>query len=192
MTQVRTVAVVVGSLRKDSVTRKLAQAFTALAPAHLKFEIAEIGDLPHFDQDLESDPPAQWVRFRDAVRGADAVLFVTPEYNRSVPGVLKNAVDVGSRPYGQSVWNGKPGAVISVSPGAIGGFGANHHLRQSLVFLNVPLLSQEAYVGNAFSLFGETGEIVAESTEEFLKGYAAAFADWIERIAPAAEARRAA
>jgi chromate reductase len=192
MTQVRNVAVVVGSLRKDSVSRTLAKAVAALAPAHLKFDIVEIGDLPHFDQDLESDPPAQWVAFRDGVRAADAVLFVTPEYNRSVPGVLKNALDVGSRPYGHSVWNGKPAAVISVSPGAIGGFGANHHLRQSLVFLNAPVLSQEAYVGNAFSLFSETGELVNESTEEFLKSYAAAFAEWIERIAPASEARRAA
>jgi chromate reductase len=192
MTQVRNVAVVVGSLRKDSVSRRLAKAVAALAPAHLKFDIVEIGELPHFDQDLESDPPAQWVAFRDEVRAADAVLFVTPEYNRSVPGVLKNALDVGSRPYGHSVWNGKPAAVISVSPGAIGGFGANHHLRQSLVFLNAPVLSQEAYVGNAFSLFSETGELVNESTEEFLKSYGAAFAEWIERIAPAAEARRAA
>jgi chromate reductase len=192
MTQVRNIAVVVGSLRKDSVSRKLAKAFAALAPAHLKFDIVEIGDLPHFDQDLESDPPAQWTRFRDQVRAADAVLFVTPEYNRSIPGVLKNAIDVGSRPYGHSVWNGKPGAVVSLSPGAIGGFGANHHLRQSLVFLNTPLLSQEAYVGNAFALFDETGALVNDSTEEFLKSYAAAFADWIERIAPAAEVRRAA
>jgi chromate reductase len=192
MTQVRNVAVVVGSLRKDAASRKLANAFAALAPAHLNFNIVEIGGLPHFDQDLESDPPAQWVAFRDQIRAADAVLFVTPEYNRSVPGVLKNAIDVGSRPYGHSVWNGKPGAVISLSPGAIGGFGANHHLRQSLVFLNVPLLSQEAYIGNAFSLFNETGELVNESTEEFLKSYGAAFADWIERISPAADARRAA
>jgi chromate reductase len=188
----RTVAVLVGSLRKDSASRKLAEAFAGLAPANMKFEFVEIGDLPHFDQDLESDPPAKWTAFRDRIRPADAVLFVTPEYNRSVPGVLKNAVDVGSRPYGQSVWNGKPGAVISVSPGAIGGFGANHHLRQSLVFLNVPLLSQEAYVGNAFTLFDETGALVNESTADFLRGYAAAFADWIERIAPAAQARKAA
>jgi len=192
MTQPRTVAVVVGSLRKDSASRKLARAFAALAPANLQFDVVEIGDLPHFDQDLESDPPAQWTAFRDRIRPADAVLFVTPEYNRSVPGVLKNAVDVGSRPYGQSVWNGKPGAVISLSPGGIGGFGANHHLRQSLVFLNVPLLSQEAYVGNAFTLFDEAGELVNESTAEFLKGYASAFAEWIDRIAPASEARKAA
>ena len=192
MTQVRNVAVVVGSLRKDSVSRKLAKAFATLAPANLKFDVVEIGDLPHFDQDLESDPPAQWTAFRDRIAAADALLFVTPEYNRSVPGVLKNAIDVGSRPYGSSVWNGKPGAVISVSPGAIGGFGANHHLRQSLMFLNVPLLSQEAYVGGAFTLFGEDGQLVVESTSEFLRAYAQAFADWIETIAPAAGARKAA
>ena len=182
MTQARTVAVVVGSLRKDSVSRKLARAFAALTP-NLTFNVVEIGDLPHFDQDLESDPPAQWVRFRQEIAAADAVLFVTPEYNRSVPGVLKNAVDVGSRPYGSSVWNGKPGAVISASPGAIGGFGANHHLRQSLVFLNVPLLSQEAYIGNAFALFDNSGELVNESTAEFLRAYGQAFSGWIEKIA---------
>lgn len=187
MSNPRTVAVVVGSLRKDSVSRKLAKAFAAVTP-ELKFNIVEIGDLPMFDQDLEAAPPAPWVRFRQEIAAADAVLFVTPEYNRSVPGALKNAVDVGSRPYGSSVWNGKPGAVISVSPGAIGGFGANHHLRQSLVFLNVPLLSQEAYVGNAFSLFGDTGELVNEGTAEFLRAYGAAFAGWVEKIAPRAEA----
>jgi chromate reductase len=192
MTQARTVAVLVGSLRKDSVSRKLAKAFAALAPANLTFNFVEIGDLPHFDQDLESDPPARWTEFREAIAPADAVLFVTPEFNRSVPGALKNAIDVGSRPYGQSVWNAKPGAVISLSPGGVGGFGANHHLRQSLVFLNVAVLSQEAYVGNAFSLFDETGELVNESTTEFLRAYAAAFAEWIERIAPAAQARKAA
>lgn len=184
MSQPRNVAIVVGSLRKDSVSRKLANAFAALTP-DLRFNIVEIGDLPLFDQDLEPTPPAPWVRFREEIAAADAVLFVTPEYNRSVPGALKNAIDVGSRPYGQSVWNGKPGAVISLSPGAIGGFGANHHLRQSLVFLNVPLLSQEAYIGNAFSLFGDNGELANESTAEFLRAYGAAFAAWIERIAPA-------
>lgn len=191
MTQVRNVAVIVGSLRKDSVSRKLAKAFGALTP-NLKFNVVEIGDLPHFDQDLESDPPAQWVRFRKEIAAADAVLFVTPEYNRSVPGVLKNAIDVGSRPYGSSAWNGKPGAVISQSPGAIGGFGANHHLRQSLVFLNVPLLSQEAYLGNSFALFDENGELINEGTAEFLRAYGAQFSAWIETIAPAAGAAKAA
>ena len=181
MSQVRNVAVVLGSIRKDSVSRKLAKAFAALNP-NLKFNVVEIDDLPHFDQDLESDPPAPWTRFRNEIAAADAVLFVTPEYNRSVPGVLKNAVDVGSRPYGSSVWNGKPGAVISVSPGAIGGFGANHHLRQSLVFLNVPLLSQEAYISNAFTLFDDAGELINDGTAEFLKGYGVQFAAWIEKI----------
>lgn len=181
MSQVRSVAVVVGSLRKDSVSRKVAKALAALTP-NLKFDIVEIADLPHFDQDLESDPPAAWTRFRGEIAAHDAVLFVTPEFNRSVPGALKNAIDVGSRPYGSSVWDGKPGAVISVSPGAIGGFGANHHLRQSLVFLNVPLLSQEAYIGNAYALFGENGELINESTAEFLKSYGAAFSAWVEKI----------
>lgn len=182
MSQPRTVAVVVGSLRKDSVNRKVAKAVAALTPG-LKFDFVEIGDLPHYDEDVEAaGAPEAWTRFRKEIAAHDAVLFVTPEYNRSVPGALKNAIDVGSRPYGASVWNGKPGAVISVSPGAIGGFGANHHLRQSLVFLNVPLLSQEAYIGNAFALFGENGELVNDSTADFLKAYGQAFAAWIERI----------
>ncbi|HEY0649925.1 NAD(P)H-dependent oxidoreductase [Phenylobacterium sp.] len=191
MTQVRNVAVIVGSLRKDSVSRKLAKAFAALTP-NLKFNIVEIGDLPHFDQDLESDPPAQWVRFREEIAAADAVLFVTPEFNRSVPGALKNAIDVGSRPYGSSVWNGKPGAVISQSPGAIGGFGSNHHLRQSLVFLNVPLLSQEAYVSNSWSLFDDQGELINDGTTEFLRAYGQQFSAWIETIAPVAATAKAA
>ena len=111
----------------------------------------------------------------------DGVLFVTPEYNRSVPGVLKNAIDVGSRPYGKSVWDGKPGAVMSVSPGAIGGFGANHHLRQSLVFLNVPAMQQpEAYIGGAANLFDENGNLANDSIKEFAAKYIHAFAAWVE------------
>jgi chromate reductase len=187
MSQPRTVAVLVGSLRKDSVTRKVARAVEALAPPTLKFEEIPIGDLPLYNQDTEGDPPPAYAAFRDRVRSADAVLFATPEYNRSVPGALKNAIDVGSRPYGHSVWNGKPAAIVSVSPGAIGAFGANHHLRQSLVFLNMPTLQQpEAYVGNAFSLFDENGELVNEATTEFLRGFAQTFADWIEQTAPGA------
>jgi chromate reductase len=132
------IAVFVGSLRKESLNRKMAKALIALAPESMKLEIVEIGGLSLYDQDLEDDPPTAWAEFRERVIRFDGVLFVTPEYNRSVPGVLKNAIDVGSRPYGKSVWDGKPGAVMSVSPGAIGGFGANHHLRQSLMSLNVP------------------------------------------------------
>src|ERR1700726_1802730 len=143
------VCVLVGSLRKASLNRMLANALISLAPSSMKLGIVEIGQLPFFNQDLEtSSSPAVWTAFRQRVKAADAVLFVTPEYNRSMPAVLKNALDVGSRPYGSSVWDRMPGAIVSGSPGAIGGFGANHHLRQSLVFLNVPTLQQpEASLG---------------------------------------------
>jgi chromate reductase len=180
----RSVAVLVGSLRKASYNRKMALALERLAPEGMTLSIVEIRDLPLYDEDLEvADAPAAWVEFRSAVRGADAVLFVTPEYNRSVPGGLKNAIDVGSRPYGRSVWSGKPCAVVSVSPGAIGGFGANHHLRQSLVFLDMPVLQQpEAYVGGAASLFAEDGSIASDGTRKFLTGLMSAFATLIERV----------
>ncbi len=185
----RYVAVVVGSLRKGSFNRMTANALTELAPESLKLEIAEIGDLPLYDQDLDSSPPAEWVAFKERIAGADAVLFITPEYNRSVPGVLKNAIDVASRPYGKSAWNGKPAGVISVSPGAIGGFGANHHLRQSLVFLNMPAMQQpEAYIGNCAALFDEHGKLTNESTRKFLKGFLDAFATWVDRNAAPAPA----
>ena len=182
MSKPRTVAVVVGSLRKESFSRKLAKAIAATAPANLTFDFVEIGQLPHFNQDLEATPPAEWTAFRDRVKAADAVLFVTPEYNRSMPGVLKNAIDVGSRPYGSSVWNGKPAAVVSNSPGAIGGFGAYHHLRQSLVFLNMPTVNQpETYVGGVGAMFNEAGELTNEATREFLTGFGRTFADGIEK-----------
>jgi chromate reductase len=192
MTQVRNVAVLVGSLRKDSVNRKVAEAVQALTP-NLRFNFVEIGDLPFFDQDLESDPPAEWVRLRQEIAAADAVLFLTPEYNRGLPAVLKNALDVASRPYGQSVWNGKPGAVISVTIGTQGAILANHQLRQSLVFLNVPTLAQpEVYISNALSLFGENGELINEATASFLASFGQAFSAWIEKVideeAPAAKA----
>ena len=182
MSTQRTVAVLVGSLRKESFTRKVALALAALAQPSLKLEIVEIGDLPSYNQDDEgANTPPAWARFRQQVKATDAVLFATPEYNRSVPGLLKNAIDVGSRPYGQSVWDGKPGAVISVSPGAIGAFGANHHLRQSLVFLNVPTMQQpEAYVGGAATLFDKDGKIANDATRDFLTKFMQAFAAWIE------------
>lgn len=181
MTQVRKVAVLVGSLRKDSLNRKTALALTALAPAELKLEIIEIGDLPFYNEDVETTgAPQAWRRFRNEVKAADAVLFVTPEYNRSVPAVLKNAIDVGSRPYGKSVWASLPGAVISVSQGAIGGFGANHHLRQSLVFLDVPAMPQpEAYLGSAGTLFESDGSIAKNETKTFLTTFIRSFAAWI-------------
>jgi chromate reductase len=180
----RKVAVVVGSLRKGSFNRKMALALERLAPAGLKLDIIEIRDLALYDEDLEKEgPPQPWLDFRQAIRERDAVIFVTPEYNRSVPGGLKNAIDVGSRPYGQSVWSRKPCAVVSVSPGAIGGFGANHHLRQSLVFLDMPVLQQpEAYIGGAARLFADDGSIADEKTRDFMKGLLAAFAAMIERV----------
>jgi chromate reductase, NAD(P)H dehydrogenase (quinone) len=178
------IAVFVGSLRKESFNRKTANALFELKPESLKLEIIEIGALPLYNQDDDDEgrPPSAWTEFRTCVKSFDGVLFVTPEYNRSVPGVLKNALDVGSRPYGQSVWGGKPGAVISVSPGAIGGFGANHHLRQSLVFLDVPTMQQpEAYIGGAAQLFDANGRITNEKTRSFLIKFMDAFAAWIAK-----------
>jgi chromate reductase len=177
----RKVGVFVGSLRKESYTRKVANAIVALAPPSLDFEFVDIGSVSHYNQDLESSPPADWVAFRQKVSALDALLFATPEYNRSVPGVLKNAIDVGSRPVRKGALNGKPGAVVSVSPGSIGGFGANHHLRQSLVFLDIPTLQQpEAYVAGADKLFDAAGNLTNDSTREFLRAFAGAFAAWIE------------
>ncbi len=174
------IAVLVGSLRKESFNRKMAKTLMKLAPDSLNLEVVEIGGLPLYNQDLEDNPPTAWIDFRERLKRFDGVLFVTPEYNRSVPGGLKNAVDVGSRPYGKSVWDGKPVAVVSVSPGAIGGFGANHHLRQSLVFLNMPALQQpEAYMGNAANLFDENDNLVDESTLEFGAKFMHAFAAWV-------------
>ena len=179
----RKVAIVVGSLREGSLNRKLAHELVRLAPAGLDFSFVEIGALPLFNQDLEATPPQQWETFRAEIKGKDAVLFVTPEYNRSIPGVLKNAVDVGSRPYGQSVWAKKPGAIVSVTPGALGAFGANHHLRQACVFLDMPIMPQpEAYLAGAGKYFGEDGRVQDEKLAGFLTDFMAAFADWVEKI----------
>ncbi|NIY78908.1 NAD(P)H-dependent oxidoreductase [Celeribacter sp. HF31] len=175
------IAVLVGSLRKDSQTLKLAKALTEIAPEGLEFDFVEIGDLPFYNEDLDTDtPPASWVRFRKEIKAADGVLFVTPEYNRSMPAAIKNALDVGSRPYGDSAWVGKPAGIVTASPSGLGGFGANHHLRQPLVFLNMPAMQQpEAYIGNLWNLFDEDGKIVTEGTEDFLKSWLEAYAKWV-------------
>ena len=176
------IAVIVGSLRKKSFSLKVAKSLMVLAPKSLTLEILEIERLPLYNEDLEESPPVAWTTFRELLKSIDGVLFVTPEYNRSVPAVLKNAIDVGSRPYGKSVWDGKPAAVVSVSPGNISGFGANHHLRQSLVFLNVPAMPQpEAYIGGAAKLFDDKGDLVNESTREFFQKFMDAFAQWVLR-----------
>ena len=176
------VAVISGSLRQGAYSTMLANAMCGLS-SRLQCEIVPIGQLPLYNPDLDTDsPPREWVELRDRIRPADAVLFVTPEYNRSVPGALKNAIDVGSRPYGKSVWSKKPAAIVSQSPGAISGFGANHHLRQSLVFLDMPALQQpEAYIGNSAKLFDAQGKLASAETREFLGKFMEAFAGWIER-----------
>lgn len=183
----RKIAVIVGSLRKASLNRKMALALMALAPPELSCEMVEIGELPLYNPDHEEgEPPAAWTAFRDRMRAFDAVLFVTPEYNRSIPGALKNAIDVGSRPYGKSIWSGKPAAVVTVAPGAIGGFGANHHLRQALVFLDMPAMQQpEAYIGGASALFDEAGKLVNENTRSFLQRFMEKFGRWIAANSPA-------
>lgn len=177
------IAVLVGSLRKESYNRKMANVLLSIAPKSLSLHIVDIGNLPLYNQDFDDEkrPPASWVTFREQMKTFQGVIFVTPEYNRSVPAVLKNAVDVGSRPFGKSIWSKLPGAVISVSPSAIGGFGANHHLRQSFVFLDIPTLQQpETYIGHANELFDEQGQIKKEDTLKFLHQFMEAYADWVE------------
>jgi chromate reductase len=175
------IAVLVGSLRKDSYNRKLARAAMELAPDSVGCELIEIGNLPLYNPDLEGpDRPRAWTALRAKLHEADAVLFVTPEYNRSVPGLLKNAIDVGSRPNGESGFDRKPAAIISSSPGALGAFGANHHLRQMLVFLNMPtLLQPEVYIGKVADRFDDDGTLVDDSTRDLVWQFMDAFADWI-------------
>lgn len=181
------VAVFIGSLRKDSYNRKVAKVVMSLAPKSIEMEVIEIGNLPMYNEDLDESPPETWVLFRQKVKSFDGVLFVTPEYNRSVPGVLKNAIDVGSRPYGKSIWSGKAGAVISASPGSQGAFGANHHLRQSFVFLDVPAMPQpEIYIGHVDGLFDDSGQMTNEKTKALLKKFIDSFGIWISKIKAAA------
>lgn len=173
------VGVLVGSLRRGSFSRKIAKALIARAPATLDCHLIEIGDLPLYNQDLDSSPPAQWEQFREAVRACDALLFVTPEYNRSIPGCLKNATDVGSRPEGKSVFAGLPAAIVSVSPYSIGGFGANHALRQNFVYLDLVVMQQpEAYVGHVGDVMDAHGTITSDRTDAFLTKFMHAFERW--------------
>ena len=178
------IAIVVGSLRKDSINRKIARSLCAMAHDRLDCDIIPIDDLPLYNQDYDADSPEQYERFRDAVRAADGVLFVTPEYNRGVPGVLKNAIDVGSRPYGASVWNQKPAAIVSASPGGIGGFGANHQLRQACVFLNMPVMQHpEAYLGHVNDdSFDADGALKEGGLKDIVVTLAKAFGDWVHLI----------
>ncbi len=190
----RNIALLVGSLRKGSYNRMVANALVELAPASLHFENIEIGKLPLYNQDLDPDsPPREWVEFRDRVRPLHGVLIASPEYNRSIPGALKNAIDVGSRPYGKSVFTGKPCGIITASTGMYGGFGANHHLRQCCVFLDMPVMQQpEAYVGQVDQALDAQGRITNELVRELLQSFITNYADWVESFVSAEKKRSAA
>lgn len=177
------IAVLVGSLRKDSYNRKIANELIRLSSDNLDMEFVEIGNLPLYSEDLDNEPPKEWTDFREKIKNSDGVLVVSPEYNRTIPGALKNAIDVGSRPYGSSVWPGKAGGVVTSSISALGGLAANHHIRQAFVFVDVPLMQQpEAYIGNASQIFKEDGTTAVEKTEEFLKSWISAFENWVNKF----------
>ena len=178
------IAIIVGSLREGSINRKVARSICALRNDNLDCTMIEIGDLPLYNQDSDANPPEQYVRFREQIGAADGVLFVSPEYNRGIPGVLKNAIDVGSRPYGQSVFDKKPAAIVTASPGSIGGFGANHQIRQACVFLNMPVMQQpEAYLGQVSDdSFDADGCLKEGPLKELITKLAHAFHDWVEAI----------
>jgi chromate reductase len=180
--QSKQIAVIVGSLRKDSINRKVAQGLIQLAPASLSMELIEIGQLPLYNQDYDDDSPAAYVQFRNKIAAADGVLFATPEHNRSMPAAMKNAVDIGSRPYAKSVWNAKPGAIISASPSMQGAYGATQHLRQSLTCLNIYCMpNPETYLSQADKLFDPAGEMT-ETGQALLSRFIEAYASWIQRF----------
>lgn len=178
------IGLLVGSLRRDSYSKKIANAIKGYSSAHVEFEDVEIGNLEIFNQDFDDDGtvPASWVDFRKSITTYDGFIFITPEYNRSVPAVLKNALDIASRPWGHNVWNGKPAAVVSVSIGALGGFGANHHLRQTLAFLNIPTMAQpEAYIGNVTALLDENGNLNNEDTKQYIQSIVDSYISFAEK-----------
>ena len=176
------VGIVVGSTRKNSFSERLAKALVSLLPEGYEAEYIGIDQLPMYNQDMDADSPQEYVDFREKVESVDSLIFVTPEHNRSIPAPLKNAIDVASRPYGENKWAGKPALIASQSPGAISGFGANHHLRQVLTFVDVPVVQQpEVYITNTPELFGEDGEFLQEGTEDFLQAAIDAFESLVER-----------
>ena len=180
------IAIIVGSLREGSINRKVARSICGLRGDNLDCSMVEIGDLPLYNQDYDglAEQPAPYIRFRDQIRAADGLLFCSPEYNRGIPGVLKNAIDVGSRPYGQSVWDRKPAAIVTASPGSIGGFGSNHQIRQACVFLNMPVMQQpEAYLGHVTDdSFDDSGCLKEGPLKELVTKLAHAFHDWVDMI----------
>ncbi|HSN93955.1 MAG TPA: NAD(P)H-dependent oxidoreductase [Anaerolineaceae bacterium] len=177
------IALVTGSLRKDANSKRLAKAFASLFPKEYQTFNPEIGHLPLYNQDYDNSPdePESYADFRKEIASADGVIFITPEYNRGLPAVMKNAIDIASRPWGKNAWNGKPAVVISSSGGVMGGFGANHQLRQSLAFLNMRVLAQpEAYIGKAQTLVDEDGKILSEDTQKFFQSIVDGFVELIQ------------
>lgn len=188
--QIKKIGVIVGSLRKNSYSRAIAKAICEQMPESIATETVEIGDLPLYNQDYDdqANVPETYQAFREHIKRLDGFLFVTPEYNRSFPAVIKNALDVASRPYGYNLWDAKPGAIISVSPGKLSAFGANHHLRQVMVCLNVYMMQQpEAYIGNVASMLDQDGHVKEPAAREFLAGIATAFAHWVRVVSKPGE-----
>jgi chromate reductase len=180
MTKLPRIGVILGSLQASGITRKIARAMQDILTDRLTLEIVEIGDLPLYNPERDDEGVPQWETFRQAVAPLDGILFMTPEYNRSIPAALKNAIDVGSRPHGASVWAKKPAAIISQSPGMIGGFGANHHLRQCLVFLDMPAMQQpEMYLGHSPMLFDPEDRLIEGQGKAILGTFANAFVAWV-------------
>jgi chromate reductase, NAD(P)H dehydrogenase (quinone) len=188
-----TVAVVVGSLRRDSINRKFANALAKLAQSKLRFKFVELADVPIYNEDLWVDPPASVLRFKKDIEAADAVLFVTPEYNRSITPVIKNAVDWGTRPWGQNSWAGKPAAIVGASPGTIGTAAAQAQLRSIAPVLDLILMVQpEVYFAAKPGLIDDNDDVTDDTTREFLEGWIDRFATFIGRVSPREAERRAA
>ena len=181
----KTVGIVVGSLRKGAFSKSIADCISKMLEKDFNVKMINISNLAIFNQDFDDEgtTPKEWTAFREEVKNSDAFLFVTPEYNRSIPPVLKNALDIASRPYGQNVWGGKPGAIVSVSPGGTGGFGANHHLRQTMSFLNIYMLQQpEMYIGNVTTLLDDKGNVINKDTIKFFQSFTDEYTKWVDRF----------
>jgi chromate reductase len=182
MAHLHTVVVLPGSLRKESFSLKIANALAKLAPDTVKLNVVSLHEISFFNQDLEATPPADWLKFRETLHKSSGVLFITPEYNRSIPGVLKNAIDVGSRPYGKSSFNGKPTGIISNSPGPLGGVNAAKHLQQILPGISGPIMQQpETYLNGVGDAFDDKGEVIKESLLAVLKLYIDAYAAFLDK-----------
>lgn len=182
----KVIGILAGSLRKESFSKKVGKTLLDLAPDGFEFKLIDLNDIPLYNQDFDdhNKVPEGITKFRTEMANVDGVIFITPEYNRSVPAVLKNAVDVGSRPYGKSVWDKKPAAIFSNSPGNLSAFGANHHLRQSLVFLNMPTMQQpEVYIAHVNDLFDVEGNMKEGGTKDFIKKAVGSYIIWFNKNA---------